>query len=93
MLIAPHGDRLVNRILDSEERAKTMERAEGFPKISLDEENVKDVKNIARGVYSPLEGFLCKADFDSMVSHMRLANGTIWPIPTVLDTTKEEAAG
>ena len=91
MLIEAHGGRLINRILTDELRNKALKEAKGFARIALSEEDIKDVKNIARGVYSPLSGFLSKDDFDSVVQDMRLSNGTIWPIPITLDVTKEKA--
>jgi len=59
--------------------------------IVLNEEQIKDVKNIARGVYAPLRGFLKKPDFQRVVSEMRLFDGTVWPIPIVLDIDKKQA--
>ncbi|MCD6528139.1 sulfate adenylyltransferase, partial [bacterium] len=61
-----------------------------YQKLVLDIEQVKDVKNLANGVYSPLEGFLKEDDFLSVCKEMRLKNGLLWPIPVVLDITKEE---
>lgn len=51
----------------------------------LDDEKIKDVRNIANGAYAPLSGFLRKKDFETVVSDMRLENGSIWSIPIVLD--------
>lgn len=56
-----------------------------FEKLILDDEQIKDVRNIANGVYSPLVGFLKKKDFQSVISDMRLGNGSVWSIPIVLD--------
>ena len=88
-MIDPHGNILVNRVLKEEDAKKWKEKAEDLPKIKLDEEQVKDVKNIARGVYSPLKGFMNQADFESVVENMTLADGTVWPIPFVLDIDEE----
>jgi len=51
-----------------------------------------DVENIADGIFSPLEGFLGKQDFESVVSKGRLANGLAWTIPTVLDVDSQTAS-
>ena len=61
-----------------------------YKTVSLDEEEIKDVKNIARGVYFPLQGFLRKKDFLKVVSEMRLVNGAVWSIPIVLDLERNE---
>jgi sulfate adenylyltransferase len=36
------------------------------------------------GAFSPLTGFMGEADFNSVIDHMKLADGTIWPIPITL---------
>ena len=81
---------MVNKILSPEEREKFLGGISAFKRIILDKEQVKDVKNIANGVYSPLHGFLKKDDFQGVVSSMRLKNGVVWPIPIVLDIDEHE---
>ena len=44
-----------------------------------------DIENISEGIFSPIEGFLCKADFDSVVREGRLSNQIPWTIPIILD--------
>ena len=43
------------------------------------------------GGFSPLRGFMTQADYAGVVSQMRLADGTLWPIPITLDVTREAA--
>lgn len=90
-MIDPHGNVLVNRVLKSADAKKAVEKIKNLKQITIGTESVKDVKNIARGVYSPLDGFMNKADFESVINKMKLANGTIWPIPFVLPVNKENA--
>lgn len=87
----PHGNVLINRVLKKDDAEKAKQKAPTLKAIKLDDELVKDVKNIARGVYSPLTGFMGKADFESVVHKMTLADGTVWPIPFVLDVDKAVA--
>lgn len=86
-LIPPHGNHLVHRVLTPEhsERMRKQQMSKNVHSVRLDSEQVKTVKNIARGVYSPLEGFMNEDDFMRVVEHMRLCDGTIWPLPIVLD--------
>jgi sulfate adenylyltransferase len=91
-MILPHGGKLVERILDEEARCELLERAHALPRLVLDAESVSDVNNIATGVYSPLEGFLGRADFTHVLGHMRLSNDLPWTIPIVLDVDKDKAA-
>ena len=89
-MISPHGGKLVNKILSEEEKKEALSRIKDFRFLTLDKEMVQEVKNIARGVYSPISGFLKKRDFQSVVSEMHLQNGTVWSIPIVLDVSDKE---
>ncbi|MBI2573130.1 sulfate adenylyltransferase [Candidatus Woesearchaeota archaeon] len=88
VLIPPHGGKLVNRI-SKEQPAK--EYLAALPKVHLDINKQMDVDQIAVGTYSPIEGFMDKADFESVLSTMRLANGTVWPLPIILDVSVDQA--
>jgi pyruvate kinase len=87
-LIAPHGGKLVSRV----NRQPPDEAAlAAMPKIRLDVNKQMEVEQIAFGTYSPLEGFIGQADFHAVLADMRLANGLIWPIPIVLDVSRDVA--
>ena len=90
-LISPHGGALVNREICGAER-KQLERFVGrFPRLQLNGRQVSDLLMIATGAYSPIDGFLGEADYLSVVSDMRLANGVVWSIPITLAVPGEEA--
>ncbi len=89
-MIAPHGGKLIDKILKGSDKKKILRNIKKYKAVELDEEQIKEVKNIARGVYSPISGFLKKEDFESVVRNMRLASGTVWPIPVVLDINGKE---
>ncbi|MDG7050483.1 MAG: sulfate adenylyltransferase, partial [Nitrososphaerota archaeon] len=65
-MIKAHGGKLVNRI--------AQKNTSGMFSISVSEDLANDVENIADGIFSPLEGFLVKADFDGVISKGRLEN-------------------
>lgn len=88
----PHGGKLVNRVLDSTRREKILEAQEEFTTIQVNDEIASDAANIAQGVFSPLEGFLCEEDFKSVLNNKRLANGLAWTIPIVLDVDENTAS-
>ena len=90
-MIQPHGGRLVERVLKSEQKNKILEKAAGLPSVKLDAESVSDIENIATGVFSPLEGFMGKEDFRHVLKQMRLSSDLPWTIPIVLDVGKDEA--
>lgn len=90
-MIKPHGGILVNKVLSFKDSTLFSQDLEKYNKIIINSEQVKDVKNIARGVYSPVEGFLKKKDFESVVKDMRLSSGIVFPMPIILDISVEDA--
>jgi len=92
-VIAPHGGRLVNRVLDGAARQEWNGQAAGLPVIRVSEETAFDVENIATGVFSPLEGFMTRLEVESVLKHRRLPNDLPWTIPIVLDVQRDEIAG
>ncbi len=89
----PHGGQLVNRVVSGKRKDRLLEEAEEMRSIRLDSSLRKDVQNIAHGVYSPLNGFLCKDDYKNVLEHSRLADDTPWTIPIVLDLSDEQLEG
>lgn len=89
-LIQFHGGALVNRRVPQNEVASLTQKAQSFPSLTLTETQLADIEMIAIGGFSPLEGFLTQEDYNSVVSTMRLADGTVWPIPIVLGVSAAE---
>src|ERR1051326_6158710 len=89
--IAPHGGRLVHRVLEGTAREQALKAAATLPKLAVSGDTLQDAENIALGLFSPLEGFLGRADLDAVVHKMRLTNGVAWTIPILLDVTREQA--
>lgn len=89
-MINPHGGILVDKLLSAKKSTEICKNLSNYPRVVIDSEKIKEVKNIARGVYSPIEGFLKRKDFESVVSNMRLASGVVFPMPIVLDISKEK---
>src|SRR5919106_1945972 len=81
----PHGGKLVNRISP---RQKSLDE---LFSVNIDTDTRNDIENIADGIFSPLEGFVCQADFEKIISEGRLSNGLPWTIPIVLDVESETA--
>jgi sulfate adenylyltransferase len=59
--------------------------------LTLDERGLCDLELLAVGGFSPLRGFLGRADYERVVGEMRLADGTLWPLPVLLDVTPKMA--
>ena len=83
-VIRPHGGVLRDRVLRGEMREAVRERAERMAKLSLDQMGLSDLELIVTGAFSPLTGFMRKADYDRCVEEMRLVNGLLWPVPVTL---------
>jgi len=91
----PHGGRLINRIAEGQEREKWLARAAKLPRVRLNLRQISDVEMIATGAFSPLEGFLGRADYERVLAEERLATGTVWTIPVTLavDEATKQAVG
>ncbi|MTJ51991.1 sulfate adenylyltransferase [Anabaena sp. UHCC 0253] len=90
--IAPHGGELINRVASSAQREIFLSKADFLPRVELDERAVSDLEMIAIGGFSPLTGFMNQADYNRVVTEMRLANGIVWSIPITLSVTEAVAA-
>ena len=90
-LIAPHGGRLVNRLVEGTERERLLEESKGLKAVRLGAREISDLELIAIGGLSPLEGFQGKSDYESILRNKRLANGLPWTIPITLSASRDEA--
>jgi sulfate adenylyltransferase len=83
-LITPHGGSLVDRFAPADQARALRQQAAELPAITLSGKQFCDLEMIAIGAFSPLTGFVGSQDFDRICKEMRLADGTIWPIPITL---------
>jgi sulfate adenylyltransferase len=84
----PHGGTLVNRVRVVN---SGIESNDDMPSLDISADLRSDVENIADGVFSPLEGFVARDDFQSILKLGRLKNGLAWTIPIILDVDKQTA--
>ncbi len=87
--LSPHGGQLKVSVAPPSEAAHL---AAGLPRLAVGDQIAREVINLAYGVFSPLDGFMGRADLDSVVRTMRLANGLVWSIPIILDVSPTEWA-
>lgn len=90
-LNAPHGGELVNLFVEPARRDELQTASLDWPSWDLTERQLCDLELLMNGGFSPLRGFMMRADYESVCKSMRLANGLIWPIPVVLDLPEEKA--
>jgi sulfate adenylyltransferase len=90
-MITPHGGKLINRIFSEEEKKSLQNKISELKKIKLNKRQISDIEMIGIGGYSPLEGFMTKKDYESVIHTMKLSNGIIWSIPITLAVNHETA--
>jgi sulfate adenylyltransferase len=93
-LIPPHGGKgLTCCLLEGPELDAEKKKAEGLKKISVSPREKGDLIMMGIGGFSPLTGFMTKADWKGVCDNFLMADGTFWPIPVTLSATKDDAAG
>ncbi|NIA24045.1 MAG: bifunctional sulfate adenylyltransferase/adenylylsulfate kinase [Gammaproteobacteria bacterium] len=90
-LIAPHGGTLVDLLVDEARATELKEASRDWPSWDLTDRQVHDLELLLSGGFSPLRGFMTRADYEPVLETMRLADGTLWPMPITLDVTESFA--
>ncbi|GAC1565249.1 MAG: sulfate adenylyltransferase [Ktedonobacteraceae bacterium] len=90
-LIAPHGGELVLNMAGERERVELRERAKSLPGIEVGSRQLADLEMLAIGAYSPLSGFMTRADYLGSVNDMHLSNGLPWSVPITLSVSAAQA--
>jgi sulfate adenylyltransferase len=83
-LNSPYGGELVDLVEKGKAREALLAEANTLPSLQLSDRSVHDLELLAVGAFSPLRGFMGQADYEGVLKDMRLANGTLWPIPVTL---------
>jgi len=87
----PHGGELKNLYLSASDAEAEKQAAGGYSSWDLTERQLCDIELLLNGAFSPLDGFLNKEDYDSVVETMRLKSDVLWPIPITLDVSEDFA--
>jgi sulfate adenylyltransferase len=90
--IEPHGGSLINRVLEGSEREEWISKADSLKSITASFRVITDLELISNGAMSPLEGFMKKDDYESVIQSMKLANGLPWSLPIKLPVSTQDAS-
>jgi len=90
-LIPPHGGELIQLIGQPDRITELKSQSKEWPSWDLTGRQLCDLELLLTGGFSPLRGFMTRADYEGVCHNMRLANGTLWPMPITLDVTEEFA--
>lgn len=89
--VEPHGGSLVNLMVDEERAAVLKEISMNLPDITLTNRQLCDLELLATGAFSPLDGFMTRPDYESVLDRMRLQSNVLWPIPVCLGISDIQA--
>jgi sulfate adenylyltransferase len=87
----PYGAELVDLAVAPQEAEQLRARSRDWPSWTLTPRQLCDLELLITGAFSPLTGFMSRADYDGVCQSKRLANGLVWPIPIVLDVAEDLA--
>ncbi len=91
-LVAPHGGKgLVCCKLHGSELEAEKTKAAGLKQVEITARAKGDLIMMGIGGFSPLDGFMTKADWKSVCENLQMANGTFWPVPVTLDVSAADA--
>ncbi|MBI2043926.1 sulfate adenylyltransferase [Candidatus Pacearchaeota archaeon] len=83
LIIKPHGGKLVDLFVPHYKNPLPEKS------IEINEETLMDAEQIAIGAFSPIDGFLGRDDFNSVVDKMKLSNGVVWPLPITFSVSQD----
>ena len=83
-LNSPYGGELIDLVVKGEEYEELLEKSSRLPSIQISQRALCDLELLATGAFSPLDRFMGKADYERVLTEMRLTNGMLFPIPVTL---------
>ncbi|MBW1702341.1 MAG: sulfate adenylyltransferase [Deltaproteobacteria bacterium] len=91
-LIVPHGkeEKLMPLLLEGDELKAETERAKGLKQIKITSKESSNLVMMGIGAFTPLTGFMTKADWQGVCDNMIMGDGTFWPVPVTLSTDDED---
>ena len=91
-LVKPHGGgKLKPLLLEGSALETEKTRAASLPKVNVSSREAGDIIMMGIGGFTPLDGFMTRADWEGVCDGMKMVNGLFWPIPVTLSTDKANA--
>ncbi len=87
-LVPAHGGELIDLYVNAERGAELKAGSKKFPSWDLTSRQICDLELLLNGGFSPLCGFMTRAEYEGVCHNMRLTTGLLWPIPVVLDVSE-----
>ena len=86
-LVKPHGGGdLKPLLLEGDALASEKTHAASLPKVNITSREAGDIIMMGIGGFTPLDGFMTRADWEGVCDGMKMASGLFWPIPVTLST-------
>ncbi|HDG97873.1 MAG TPA: adenylyltransferase, partial [Desulfobacterales bacterium] len=89
--VEPYGGELVDLRVNKDRQEVLKDLALNLPEVILNDRQMCDLELLGIGAFSPLRGFLTRADYESVLDRMRLQDGLLWPVPICLDVNRMQA--
>lgn len=86
-----HGGPPIQLIVNEERATMLKNIALNLPDITLNDRQLCDLELLTTGVFSPLNGFMTRPDYEAVLDRMRLQSGVLWPIPVCLSISDTKA--
>jgi len=91
VIIEPYGGKLINLLVSGQRAAWLRAAARSWKSLHLTQRQLCDLELLLNGGFSPLETFMGQADYEHVLTDMRLASGELWPVPVTLDVDRQFA--
>src|SRR6266568_1249761 len=91
VITPPHAGTLVDLLVGPRRATELQDESRPWPSWDLTPRQLCDLELLANGGFSPLRGFMARADYESVRDRMRLADGTLWTMPITLDVAEAVA--
>jgi len=89
IITEPYGGKLVNLLVSGEERQELLEKSKRLPSVQISARAMCDLELMATGAFSPIDRFMGKADYERVLTEMRMVDGTLFPIPITLPISED----